>query len=78
LKEYPEILEKFEISKKEVPTDIIKKLREELDEKIKEITALQQEYRKVNNWILENIAQLRSMENRSKLKITPRKLSGLR
>jgi len=66
LKEYPEILEKFEISKKEAPIDIMKKLREELDKKIKEITALQQEYRKVNNWILENIAQLRSIENRSK------------
>ena len=44
----------------------MKKLKIELEEKAKEASRLQEEYRKVNEWILTNVKQLKSLESRDK------------
>lgn len=63
LKKYPEIIEKYKGQK---PAYIVKKVTEEFEKRIKEMTALQNEYRKINNWILLNINQIETLENRIK------------
>lgn len=63
LKNYPEIAEKYKGQK---PMDIVKKVTEEFGKRIEEITKLQQEYRKVNEWILSNGNQIKSLENRNR------------
>jgi len=63
LKNYPEIIEKYKGQK---PIDLVKKVTEELKEKIEEMSTLQKEYRKINEWILSNISQVETLENRIK------------
>ena len=63
LKSYPQFLEKYRGQK---PIDIVKGVTKEFQEKIEEMTRLQSEYRKVNNWILSNSDQIKSLENRDK------------
>lgn len=66
LENYPEIIKKIQISEGQIPTDIVKRLTEEFDKRIKEITKLQQEYKKVNDWILSNSSQVKTLENRNR------------
>jgi hypothetical protein len=61
LENYPEIIEKYKGQK---PVDIVKKVTEEFKKRINEMTALQNEYRKINNWILSNIKQIETLENK--------------
>ncbi|MGB9693488.1 MAG: hypothetical protein ACPLYF_01445, partial [Fervidobacterium sp.] len=63
LEKYPEILAKYKGQK---PVDIVKKATEEFEKRIKEMTALQNEYRNINNWILQNINQIETLEDRIK------------
>ena len=62
LKDYPTILDKY---KKLKPIDIVKNVTEEFKKKIEKMTKLQEEYRKVNQWILENNIQIKALENRN-------------
>ncbi|RLG01865.1 MAG: hypothetical protein DRN49_00395 [Thaumarchaeota archaeon] len=66
MKNYPEILEKYKISEERDFTIIIKRIREEFEKRIKEVSRLEEEYKNVNDWILRNTAQLKAIENRSK------------
>jgi hypothetical protein len=61
LKSYPQFIEKYRGQK---PIDIVKGVTKEFQKKIEEMTRLQSEYRKVNNWILSNSDQIKSLENR--------------
>jgi hypothetical protein len=63
LKNYPEIIEKYKGLK---PRDIVKNVTQEFVKRIEEVTERQQEYRNVNEWILSNNSQIRSLENRNK------------
>lgn len=63
LKNYPEIVERYKGQK---PMDIVKKVTEEFEEMIRKITELQAEYKKVNEWILSNSSQIKSLENRNR------------
>jgi hypothetical protein len=63
LKSYPQFIEKYRGQK---PIDIVKGVTKEFQKKIEEMTRLQSEYRKVNNWILSNSDQIKSLENRDK------------
>jgi hypothetical protein len=60
LKSYPQFIEKYTDQK---PIDIVKGVTEEFKKKIEEMTKLQNEYRQVNNWILSNADQIKSIEN---------------
>jgi len=66
VKDYPEILEKFRISEEKDFTGVMKKVRKEFEEKIEEVSKLHEAYKKVNEWILTNMSQLKSIENRNK------------
>jgi hypothetical protein len=63
LKNYPEILAKYKGQK---PMDIVRKVTKEFEERIKKMTELQDEYRKINEWILSNGNQIETLENRNK------------
>jgi tetratricopeptide (TPR) repeat protein len=63
MKDYPEILEKYKGQK---PMDIVKRVTKEFEEKIKTIMAYQEEYKKINEWILANNNQIRALENRAR------------
>jgi len=63
LKNYPQFIKKYRGRK---PIDIVKGVTKEFQEKIEEMTRLQSEYKKVNNWILANSNQIKSLENRDK------------
>jgi hypothetical protein len=63
LKNYPQFKEKYKGQK---PIDIVKGVTKEFQEKIEEITRLQNEYKKVNSWILSNSDQIKSLENKDK------------
>lgn len=66
LKNYPEIIEKIQIFEGQTPMDVVKRLTEEFEKRIEEITKLHQEYKKVNEWILSNSNQVKSLENRNR------------
>jgi hypothetical protein len=66
IRNYPEILEKFKISEEKDFANIIKQVRKEFEERIKEVTKFQEEYNKVNDWILRNTVQLKAFENKTK------------
>jgi len=66
MKKYPEILEKFKITEEKDFAGIVKKVRGEFEQRIEEVTKLQEEYKKVNDWILTNTIQLKSIENKRK------------
>ena len=66
VKKYPEILEKLEISKEKDFASVVKKVRVEFEHKIQEVSKLQEEYRKVNEWIFTNMVQLISIENKDR------------
>ncbi len=66
LEDHPEYVEKIRISKKQTPADIIKSLTGELEKRIAEMTRLQTEYKKVDEWVLSNYNQIKSLENRDK------------
>ena len=59
---YPQFLEKYKGQK---PIDIVKGVTKEFQEKINEMTRLQGEYRRVNDWILSNSDQIKSIENKN-------------
>ncbi len=63
LKSYPQFIEKYKGQK---PIDIVKGVTEEFKKKIEEMTKLQNEYRQVNNWILSNSDQIKSIENKDR------------
>lgn len=63
LRNYPEIIEKYKGQK---PMDIVKKVTKEFEERITRLTTLQTEYKKVNDWILSNDDQIKTLENRNK------------
>jgi sugar-specific transcriptional regulator TrmB len=67
LEKYPELLQTIKITektKKVEPKEVIEKIREELQRKIKEASKLQEEYRKLNEWILTNSSQVKWVEDR--------------
>ncbi|MDH5266215.1 MAG: AAA family ATPase [Candidatus Bathyarchaeota archaeon] len=66
LKKYPETIEKIQMVEELTPTDIVKRVTEEFEKKIEEMTSLQQEYKKVSGWILSNSNQIESLENRNR------------
>lgn len=63
LKNYPEIITKYKGQK---PMDIVRKVTKEFEERIKKMTKLQEEYRKINEWILSNSNQIETLENRNR------------
>jgi energy-coupling factor transporter ATP-binding protein EcfA2 len=63
LKNYPQELKKYEGQK---PIDIVKGIISEFKKRIEEMTRLQNEYKKVNEWILLNVGQIKSLENRNR------------
>jgi hypothetical protein len=63
LKEFPEVLKKYKGQK---PEDIVKKATKEFKDAIDKMNKRQEETRKVNEWILENINQIKALENRDK------------
>jgi len=63
LRNYPEIVEKYEGIK---PMEIVEMVTQDFERRIEEITTLQQEYKKVNEWILSNSNQTKSLENRNR------------
>jgi hypothetical protein len=63
LKEFPDVIEKYKGLK---PGEIVKNATKEFKETIKEMNERQEETRKVNEWILENVNQIRALENRDK------------
>jgi len=63
LKNYPEIIAKYKGQK---PMDIVRKVTKEFEERIKKMTKLQEEYRKINEWILSNSNQIETLENRNR------------
>jgi len=65
LQNYPEIIKKYDV-KKLTPDQIVGKIKEEFKKKIEKITELQQKYKEINEWILTNINQLKSIEDRDK------------
>jgi len=66
MKDYPEILKTLKISEEKDFASVVEKVRQEFEKRIEEATRLQEEYRKVSDWILTNMVQLKSMENRRK------------
>lgn len=62
LKNYPEVLAKYKGQK---PMDIVRKVTKEFEERIEKMTELQEEYRKINEWILSSSNQIESLENRN-------------
>lgn len=63
LKNYPEFVMKYKGRK---PIDIVKGVTQEFQKTIEEMTRLQEEYKKVNTWILTNSNQIKILENRDK------------
>jgi len=63
LKNYPQFIAKYRGRK---PIDIVKGVTKKFQEKIAEMTRLQSEYKKLNNWIVANSNQIKSLENRDK------------
>jgi len=66
MKNYPEILEKYKISEEKDFASVVKEVRKEFEDRIEEVSKLQEEYNRVNDWILKNIVQLKAIENKSK------------
>ena len=46
--------------------DIVKQVTEEFKTRIEKMTKIQESYRKVSDWILENNTQIKALENREK------------
>lgn len=67
LRNYPEIITQYKGQK---PMDIVRKVTKEFEEKIKKMTKLQEEYRKINEWILSNSNQIETLENRNRTRET--------
>jgi hypothetical protein len=63
LKSYPQFAEKY---KGQRPIDIVKGVTKEFEKRIDEMNRLENNYRKVNEWILSNLDQIKSLENRDK------------
>jgi hypothetical protein len=66
LQNYPEISAKYKISEGENFADVVKRLSEEFGKRIQEASKLQEDYKKVNEWILTNKNQINTVENRNK------------
>lgn len=66
LKEYPDILKKLKIKKITDLVKIIDKIKKDLKKGIEEASKLQEEYGKVNEWIISNVSQIKSAEDRIK------------
>jgi DNA repair exonuclease SbcCD ATPase subunit len=63
LKNYPQFAEKYRGQK---PIDVVKAVTKEFQDRIDQMTKLQDEYKKVNEWILTNGSQVKSLENRNR------------
>jgi len=66
LKEYPDVLEKLKIKEKVELVGIINRIKNDLQKRVREASKLQEEYGKINKWILSNTTQIKSMEDRIK------------
>jgi hypothetical protein len=64
LEKYPELLQKFKAAEKVELTEVIGKIKSELQKKVEEASKLQEEYRKLNGWILTNISQIKLIEDK--------------
>jgi len=64
LEKYPELLQKFRTTGKVELAGIVEKIRSELQKKVEEASKLQEEYGKINRWILTNISQVKLIEDK--------------
>lgn len=69
LKKYPEIMKEYQAFEKLTPVEIVGKVKKEFEKKIQRITELQEKYQKIGGWILTNINQLKSIEDRNKTRM---------
>jgi DNA repair exonuclease SbcCD ATPase subunit len=64
LEKYPELLQKLRITEKGELKEVVEKIRKELQKKVEEVSRLQEEYRKLNEWILTNSSHVKLIEDK--------------